>query len=225
MMRSTEERGAASARTARRSAPPASFCARPAAVLARELLGAKLRSTVGGRVVSGRVVETEAYLGLDDPASHAARRIGRTARNESMFGAAGTAYVYLIYGMHWCLNVVAAVEDDPQAVLVRAVEPIEGRDAMTERRGRARDLTNGPGRLSRAFGIDGSLDGHDLSRAPLELLPAEPVPAAEIRSSGRVGIREARDWALRFYLDESPHLSRGPHLRTALRDPLAPWTG
>lgn len=198
---------------ARRSVVPARLCARPAEALAQDLLGALVVSTIDDVETVGRIVETEAYTGPDDPASHAARRIGRTARNATMFGCAGNAYVYLIYGMHWCLNVVASEAGDPQAVLIRALEPVRGLDTMRERRGRAHDLCSGPGRLCQALGIDGRLDGHDLSAAPLRLHLPPSAREGTVRCSGRIGIREARDWPLRFFLNGSPHVSRGPHLR------------
>lgn len=188
------------------------FFAGPSEVLAPALLGLVVRSSIGGEVVAGRIVETEAYTGPDDPASHAARRIGRTRRNESMFGPPGTGYVYFIYGMHWCFNVVVAEVDDPQAVLIRALEPLDGLEVMARRRGKGRDLTNGPARLCQALGIDGDLDGHDLTRPPLQLLPGAAPAGSRVRTSGRVGIRRARDRPLRFFLADDPHVSTGPHL-------------
>ncbi len=175
---------------------------------ARDLLGCFLVSNIKGEVVGGRIVETEAYLGLKDPASHAAERIGRTMRNATMFGPAGTAYVYLIYGMHWCFNVVSDAEGDPQAVLVRAIEPQFGHDTIRRRRGRDQDLTNGPARLCQAFGIEGSLDGHSLGQEPLLLLAGKPPADEEIGVSGRVGVRQADDWPLRFFLRGHPDVSR-----------------
>ena len=154
-------RSAASDARARRSARvdppplPAAFHARPAETVARELLGALLVSEVGGARVVCEIVETEAYVGPHDEASHAAERFGRTARNDAMFGSAGVAYVYLIYGMHWCLNVVTDAEGFGAAVLVRAARPVEGIDAVRGRRaGRPdRDLMRGPGNLARALGV------------------------------------------------------------------------
>ncbi len=212
------ETNATSRKGAWRSAVPEGFFEQPAEELARDLLGALVRSTVADVVTEGRIVETEAYVGLDDPASHAHRSIGRTRRNDPMFGRAGTAYLYFIYGMHWCFNVVAAGEGDPQAVLVRALEPTRGHEAMRRRRGRGSHLCSGPARLCQALGIDGDLNGHDLRSAPLVVVPPESAPSPkEIEVTGRIGIRRARDWPLRFLVRGSAHVSKGPHLRPAVR--------
>src|SRR5690606_37279717 len=181
-----------SGRPALRPLPP-DFYARAADEVARDLLGAVLVSTVGGALVSGRIVETEAYLGPHDPASHAAERIGRTARNAVMFGPPGIAYVYRIYGLHWCLNAVTGEEGYPAAVLIRALEPLDGIDVMRRRRwggdggaagaGRRRpdrELTSGPARLADALAIDGTLNGHPLQSPPLVLAEHTPVDEAEI---------------------------------------------
>ncbi len=131
--------------------------------VARDLLGARLvRIERGGSRTSGLIVEAEAYIGSDDLGCHA--RAGRTARNASMWGPAGRAYVYFTYGMHWCLNVVTEAEGFPAAVLLRALLPVEGQVAMRRRRGLAgdRDLTGGPARLCQALGIDRRFDGQDL---------------------------------------------------------------
>lgn len=191
---------------------PEDFSARPAREVAPALLGMVIHSQVGGSPTAARIVETEAYIGRHDPACHGAAAAGRTQRNASMFGPPGRAYVYFIYGMHWCLNVVTGEADHPEAVLIRAGEPVLGRDVMARRRGRDRDLTSGPARLCQALGVDGELDGHHLTRAPLQLLPAPPVAAAKVAVSGRIGIRQARDWPLRFFLREHPCVSSGPHL-------------
>lgn len=174
---------------------------------ARLLLGCILVSKLGGETTGGRIVETEAYLGLTDPASHAAERIGRTRRNAPMFGEPGTAYVYRIYGMHWCFNVVTSHEGDPQAVLIRAIEPELGVETIRGRRGRDADLTNGPARLCQALGIDGSLNGHILSREPLRLLTGRPPAAEDVAVSGRVGVRHAAEWPLRFFIRGHPSVS------------------
>jgi len=177
--------------------------------LARDLLGQRLHSTTAGRTVVGRIVETEAYLGPEDPASHAATRAGVTDRNRLMFGPAGLAYVYRIYGMHWCLNVTGGrTADEVGAVLIRGAEILEGRSAVMERRGRDDHLANGPGKLCQAFAIDGTLGGHDLTRAPLQILPGDPVSDDLVRRTGRVGIRSAVSWPLRYLVAGSPGVSR-----------------
>lgn len=212
----TQQRsGRASARGRRRAdALPSSWYARAAADVARDLLGAVVVSTIGGVRAAGRIVETEAYIGPDDEASHAAARIGRTLRNESMFGPPGTAYVYRIYGVHWCLNIVTDRVDFPAAVLVRAIEPVAGTDAMRARRavpGRQLPepaLTAGPGRLAAALGITGEQDGHSLDRPPLWVEPGERVNPGLVRTGPRIGITRAVDWPLRFWEDGNPFVSR-----------------
>ena len=185
------------------------FYARPARDVAPDLLGKVLVSRVGGTEAVGRIVETEAYTGPEDPASHAAARIGRTARNAAMFGRPGTAYVYLSYGIHWCLNVVTDREDHPGAVLIRALEPVGDLEPMRARRGvRDRDLARGPGRLAQALGVTGALDGHDLSLPPLTLHDAPPVPTHRVAAGPRIGINRAADWPLRFTESGSRWLSR-----------------
>ncbi|MEE8146628.1 MAG: DNA-3-methyladenine glycosylase [Longimicrobiales bacterium] len=184
------------------------FFDRPAESVAPDLLGSRLVSTVDGRTATGVIVEVEAYTGPDDPASHAAARIGRTRRNASMFGPPGTAYVYLSYGVHWCLNVVTGPIGDPCAVLLRAVDPIEGLGVMAARRGREQDLASGPGRLGQAFGVTDALDAHDLSSPPLRLLPGWLIPPGSIDVSPRVGVGRARDWPLRFSVRDNVSVSR-----------------
>lgn len=190
---------------------PEAFYDRTAEEVARDLLGAVLVSTCGGRTVSGRIVETEAYVGPHDPASHAAERVGRTARNETMFAAPGTAYVYLSYGLHWCLNVVAGALGYPAAVLIRALEPLEGIAAARERRGdkcAQRDLMRGPGRLCQALGVTGELNGHKLFEPPLVIVAGEPVADGDVVTGPRVGISQARDWPLRYFVRDSRWVSR-----------------
>jgi len=176
--------------------------ARPAEEVARTLLGARLVSLLPEGPAGGRIVETEAYVGPHDPASHAAERIGRTARNAPMFGRAGTAYVYFVYGMHWCFNVVTGEIGDPQAVLIRAIEPEFGLEAMAARRGRTTELADGPAKLCQALGIDGRRNGHDLQQSPLVLLRGGLRPGESMGRSGRIGVTAAADWPLRFFLEE-----------------------
>ena len=188
--------------------PPA-FYSRPAREVAPALIGHYLVSTLGGQRTVGRIVETEAYTGPEDPASHAAERIGRTARNEAMFGRPGTAYVYRSYGIHWCLNAVTDREDHPGAVLIRALEPVEGLEAMRARRGtRDRDLARGPGRLTEALAITGDQDGHCFQEPPLLLCQGEVPDPEAIGSGPRIGISRAVERPLRFTLQESRYLSR-----------------
>ena len=181
---------------------PAAFYDREPDRVARELLGAVLRMEDGPVVVSGRIIETEAYLGPHDPASHSA--VGRTPRTWHMFGPPGTAYVYFIYGMHWCVNAVTREEGYGSAVLIRALEPLEGVAHMRARRPKARrdaDLCNGPGKLCAALGITRELDGARLTGASaLSICAGEPVPDAGVAIGPRIGISKAVDWPLRFWV-------------------------
>lgn len=177
--------------------------------VARTLLGARLVSTLGGVRVEVVIVETEAYRGPEDPASHAATRTGPTARNAAMFGPPGHAYVYLIYGMHWCLNVVTGPEGEASAVLVRGAEPLSGRDVMEARRQRRRPLLAGPGRLCQGLGVDGDLYGHVLDRPPLLLARGWNVDQELVGVSGRIGVVAAAEEPLRFYVRGSPGVTPG----------------
>ena len=171
--------------------------------IAEELIGATL--LVDG--VGGILVELEIY-DQSDPASHSYR--GLTARNASMFGPPGYAYVYRSYGIHWCLNFVCSEPGQASAILVRALEPTHGIERMTERRGRDNplELCAGPGRLCQALAINGEHDGLSLDRPPFELLAREAEPA--IFRSPRIGISRARELPWRLCLAASPYLSRGP---------------
>ncbi len=188
----------------------ADFFHRDAEIVARELLGSWLRSSVGETLVEGVVVETEAYVGPHDPASHGAARIGKTRQNRVMFGPPGRAYVYRIYGIHWCLNVVTGDPGFPAAVLVRALDPVRGAQEMARRRGGRTPLCSGPGRLAQALGVTGDLDGHSLAHPPLQLLRGWRVGEEAVAVSGRIGVAKAADWPLRFYLRRHPEVSRGP---------------
>jgi DNA-3-methyladenine glycosylase len=162
--------------------------------LAPALLNKVLVSTESGTRVAARIVEVEAYCGSADPASHAYR--GRTERNATMFGRPGRLYVYFVYGMHWCANVVAdAPAGDAGAVLLRAAVPITGLDVMRARRvaaRRDRDLCAGPARLASAFGIDRAHDGVDLVRGPIGIHDDGTAPPARPRRTVRIGLRAGR---------------------------------
>jgi DNA-3-methyladenine glycosylase len=197
------------ARRSVRSALPTDFFLRPADEVARDLLGCRVRSHVDGRPCGGEIVETEAYTGPEDEASHAHVRFGRTARNSVMFGPPGLAYVYLIYGMHWCLNAVTGPGDFPAAVLIRAARPVEGIDTARERRpGRPdRDLMRGPGNLCRALGVTGVLNGHPLDESPLWIEAGAAIPDDAVARGPRVGISRAVEEPLRFWADGSRWVS------------------
>lgn len=197
------------------------FFARDTLTVAKELVGCRLEVSAGNEVVSGRIVEVEAYGGEKDPASHAAR--GRTPRSEIMFGPAGIAYVYLIYGMYHCLNFVTEAEGVAGAVLIRAVEPLTGRDLMTERRkmndrrASDRDLCAGPGRLCEALGIDINWNGLQLEPGLIAGITPEKRKIRVYRGEGppggpaataRIGIRKAVDWPHRFIDQASKCLSK-----------------
>jgi DNA-3-methyladenine glycosylase len=176
--------------------------------VARDLLGCVLRSTVGNTVTEGVIIETEAYVGPHDPSSHAAERIGRTSRNAPMFGPPGTAYVYRIYGVHWCLNAVTEGEEFPAAVLIRALDPTAGIGYMEGRRRGTRPLCSGPGRLAQALGITGDLNGHTLRNDPLTISAGWPIEEANVGVSGRVGVSRAGDWPLRYFVRDHPEVSK-----------------
>jgi DNA-3-methyladenine glycosylase len=182
--------------------------------LARRLLGTCLVHDSPQGITIGRIVETEAYLSRNDPACHAAR--GRTPRNAPMFGPPGRGYVYLIYGMYFCFNVVSAREGVGEAVLIRALEPVEGIELMRERR-KTRTLTAlcaGPGRLTQAMGFTLAHNNADLTGGALHLLPRHALGRAEARieivASPRIGISCAQELLLRFCDAASPFLSRRP---------------
>jgi len=187
---------------------PRGFYQRHPALLAPELLNKLLVSTDGR---AARIVEVEAYAGSEDPAAHSFR--GRTARNASMFGPAGHLYVYCSYGMHWCSNVVCGDHGVGMAVLLRAAEPLRGVEAMRMARPRAardRDLANGPGKLSQAFGITRALDGADLVMADQGIAivsDGTPPPLAPVVGP-RIGISKAMDFPWRWHVADHPHVSR-----------------
>ena len=187
----------------------AAFFARDTARVARDLLGRIIETRVNGVRCRARIVETEAYMGEHDPACHAAA--GRTLRTEVLYGLPGLAYVYFVYGMHWCVNAVTRRKGLPGAVLIRAVEPVEGEAAMRRRRSSVRrvtDLTSGPGRLCAALGITGPAHhGRSLQRGALRLLAGRPVPDVAVAVTPRIGVAKAADWPLRYLIRESPFVS------------------
>jgi len=198
------------------AAPPArlerAFFARPTLEVARGLLGARLVRAIRGRRMSGCVVEVEAYIGSGDTACHASR--GCTPRTKIMFGSPGRAYVYFTYGMHWMLNVVTEAEGFPAAVLIRALEPLEGVEGMRRRRKarREEDLARGPARLCQALAIDGALNGTDLVRGKdLFLEAGDALADEEVLATPRIGIGYAaardREALWRFAVAESPFVS------------------
>lgn len=216
---------------------PRSFFARDADQVARDLLGQLLVHESRGVRLAGRIVETEAYFGPPgrnpqlaarddvparlrarllregDPAAHSF--VGVTARNRVMYGPPGHAYVYLIYGFHECLNVTTGPDGEPQAVLLRALEPVEGLALMAQRRGREqpRDFCSGPGKLCQALGVTRSFYGMDMAdpEATLRFEAGEPVARAD--ATPRIGVVGAEDLKLRFVEHGSPWASRAPKKR------------
>jgi DNA-3-methyladenine glycosylase len=194
-----------------RAVLPRSFYRRPSLAVARDLLGRTLvRTLPDGARLSGRIVEAEAYR-QDDPASHSYR--GRTARTDVMFGPPGRLYVYFTYGMHFCMNVVTGDDGEGSAVLLRAVEPLEGLDRMAEHRGLSepRLLCAGPGRLCQALEVGREQNGTDLvAGSELRILRGSPVADEEVLAGPRVGLTVALEQPWRFVVATSRFLSRGP---------------
>ncbi len=193
------------------SAVEAAWFDRPAATLALDLLGSRLVHDTAEGSVGGRIVEVEAYRGPEDLAAHSSR--GETPRNSVMFGRPGHLYVYLIYGLHHCLNVVAGPGTKPEAVLIRALALDEGIELARQRRGpTATDirLASGPGNVGRALGVDRRLNGLDLLDGPMRVEPRVGPPPT-ISLGPRIGVAYAGAWAsrpLRFWITDDPHVSR-----------------
>ncbi len=198
---------------------PRAFYARDPRRVAPELLGKLLvhDDPAGAGRRSGRIVEVEAYCGGEDPGSHAYR--GMTARNRTMFGPPGGLYVYFTYGMHWCANAVCGRDGEGVAVLLRALAPVDGIEAMVAARPRARrerDLTSGPAKLCQALGLDRSFDGADLVTADRSVWIADdgtPPPATPGRST-RIGLSSGQDHPWRWYVPGDPHVSGPARLRS-----------
>lgn len=195
---------------------PHSFFARNARTVARDLLGTLLtRRSDTAPTRSGIIVETEAYVGAEDMASHAHR--GRTPRTEVLFGPAGIWYIYLVYGMHHQLNIVTDLPGTPAGVLIRAIEPVEGIAPMRAARTAVRtnrDLTNGPGKLCHALAIDRSLNGTSATDRTAHVFISSDnhrIPSSHIIAAPRIGIPYASAWKdkpLRFYIKDNPFVSR-----------------
>lgn len=169
----------------------------PAEEAARRLLGCELVSTIDGQEVRVRIVETEAYDQLD-PASHAFS--GRSARNNAMFKSAGHLYVYLSYGLHFCCNIVCGPDGFGSGVLIRAVEPLSGQQAIEARRGqKGVTATNGPGKVCQALGINLHFSGHNLAHKPVQLIQKPALPAEQIVTGKRIGISKNAHALRRFY--------------------------
>ncbi|OGC85582.1 MAG: hypothetical protein A2142_01155 [candidate division Zixibacteria bacterium RBG_16_48_11] len=182
------------------------FFNRPTLLVAQELLGTVLVRQIDESILTGRIVETEAYFGEDDPASHA--HGGPTPRNRIMYGPAGFAYIYFIYGNHHCLNFVTEAEGFPAAVLIRALHPLAGLEIMRRNRGQANlaDLTNGPGKLCLALEIDKSLNGISLYSDELHLVRGD-YHWFEISNGPRVGVSQGKNRRWRFFLKDDPYVS------------------
>ena len=189
--------------------PARSFYARPTVEVARSLLGTILLHRTDDGLLAGVIVEVEAYLGQDDPAAHSSA--GRTARTRVIFGDPGHAYVYKIYGLHHCLNVVAEPGGTPGCVLIRALEPVCGIDTMRSRRVAARrsnQIASGPAKLTQAMGIGIEAYGADLLGEPLSIRVPRREPEVEVKTTKRIGIRKARELDLRFFIVDNEHVSR-----------------
>ncbi len=197
----------------KRAKLPRDFYLQDTVTVARSLLGCVLWRRVGREVLAVRLVETEAYLGANDPASHARRGL-RSARNESMYLEGGHAYVYFTYGMHWCVNVVTQEADIAEAVLLRAAQPLHGIDSIRKRRPKSKrdyDLMNGPGRLCSALAIDKALDGESLRGDRLYITARDlEIDDRDIAVGPRIGVEgagEAAFWPLRFFLKGNRYVS------------------
>jgi DNA-3-methyladenine glycosylase len=187
---------------------PRAFYRRPARAVARDLLGCVLVSRRGRALTAGRIVETEAYLGPEDGASHAAFRPGS---HWLFYGDGGVAYVFLNYGTHCCLNAIAGPAGTPGCVLIRALEPLTGRAVMARRRGLPADsrrLASGPGNLTRALAVTLRDNGADLTRGPLSIRPAPRPRGFRIAAGPRIGITRSAELPLRFWVAGNPFVSR-----------------
>ena len=197
----------------KRAKLPRGFYLQDTVTVARSLLGCVLWRRIDEHLLAARIVETEAYLGANDAASHARRGL-RSVRNESMYLEGGHAYVYFTYGMHWCMNVVTQEADIAEAVLLRGAQPVRGIEHMRERRPKAKrdfDLMNGPGKICSALGIDKALDGENLRGDRLYISARDiDVSDDDIEVSARIGVEGAvgaSHWPLRFFLKGNRYVS------------------
>ena len=188
---------------------PRDFYARDTVKVAKDLLGKRLVRVRSKNRMEGRIVEVEAYRGLDDPASHAFR--GPTPRSAPMFGEPGHAYIYFTYGNHYCLNITTQEVGTPGAVLIRAMQPLEGLREMRRLRPNVLDsnLTNGPGKLTRALGIDKSLNELDMTKRGELFVTDSDEATFDVAKSARVGISQGRGRLWRFYVAGNSYVSKG----------------
>ena len=188
-----------------------SFFQQPTLLVAQQLLGLTLVRSIDGQRLAGKIVEVEAYHQDGDQAAHSFR--GKTRRNATMFGPAGYLYVYFIYGMHFCMNVVTEEDGVGAAVLIRAIQPIDGISVMKHYRGpsvKLVNLTNGPAKCCQALSIGRDQDGMSLQQDDLFLEPGDPLPAQAVKTSPRIGISKSKSLPWRFYLEGNPFVSKGP---------------
>jgi len=191
---------------------PRSFYLQPTLVVAKKLLGKYFVRKIGDEILTGKIVEVEAYLGENDPASHAYR--GKTKRNEVMFMNGGHLYVYFTYGMHFCANIVTEDAGKGRAVLIRAVEPLTGIELMKKNRKRIFtehsliNLTNGPAKFCQAFGIEREQNGTDLLGDEICLTDGVDIPPSKIVATTRIGIKNGKEKKWRFYIKGNPLVSK-----------------
>ena len=193
---------------------PQSFYLQDTLTVAQKLLGKIFVKVEEDKILSGKIVETEAYNGSCDESAHSYR--GITKRNEVMFEEGGLLYVYFTYGVHFCANVVTEGKNIGNAVLLRAMEPIEGNDLMSLRRFKKnipdekeiKDLLNGPGKICQAFGLNRDFNGHNLNSSNLFILDNHEIPTEQIITTTRIGIKKSIDLPWRFYIKNNEFISR-----------------
>jgi len=184
------------------------FFNRETSLVAKDLLGKIMEIHIDDTTLSGKIVETEAYLGFNDPGSHSFR--GKTKRNAVMFGPPGVSYIYQIYGIYFCYNVTTDHEDIPAAVLIRALEPLTGINIMNKNREKneLKDLCSGPGKLAQAMGITKSLNGTSAIDGPIKFYTEDRIKPFQIVETTRVGLNQGADLKLRYYIKNNPFISK-----------------